>query len=96
MYVTIGVMSSPPTSQSAYPLYARSNSVARPRSGSLDMSTRAAFPGMTREAAHRGGTVYDEFHVEIHHRGANSCEVTVAGELDVGTAPELRAALHWA
>lgn len=33
------------------------------------------------------------FHVTVRHVGLGVCEVSVAGELDVATAPDLRAAL---
>ncbi|MFD3549190.1 STAS domain-containing protein [Streptomyces sp. NPDC058655] len=33
------------------------------------------------------------FHVEVHHCGPDACEVTVTGELDVATGPDLHDAL---
>ncbi|MET8681924.1 STAS domain-containing protein [Streptomyces sp. NPDC004647] len=38
----------------------------------------------------------DTFHVAVRQSGPDICEVTVTGELDVATAPDLRAALHQA
>lgn len=35
----------------------------------------------------------DLFHVTVRHVGPGVCEVSVAGELDVATAPDLRTAL---
>ncbi|MFD5512145.1 STAS domain-containing protein [Streptomyces sp. NPDC127051] len=35
----------------------------------------------------------DLFHVTVRHAGPGVCEVSVAGELDVATAPDLRSAL---
>lgn len=37
--------------------------------------------------------MYDTFHVTVRPCGPDECEVSVTGELDVATAPDLRAAL---
>ncbi|MEU1630694.1 STAS domain-containing protein [Streptomyces sp. NPDC020096] len=36
----------------------------------------------------------DALYVEVHDCGPDSCQVIVTGELDIATAPDLRAALY--
>ncbi|MGP3685801.1 STAS domain-containing protein [Streptomyces sp. IBSNAI002] len=70
--------------------------LARVVLGPLDILPMCGVSWNHRHHGTRGGTVYDTFRVEVRRCGPGSCEVTVAGELDVATAPELRAALHQA
>jgi anti-sigma B factor antagonist len=57
----------------------------------------AADPGFswrhTPSAPLAGGAVYDTLHVAVHPTGPGACRVTVAGDLDVVSAPDVREAL---
>src|SRR3954468_1494778 len=61
-----------------------------------DRADRAGRLGVLWEAGPRGkGTpVHDAIKVHLQTTGPGSCQVTVAGELDVATPPEARTALR--
>ncbi|OEJ29854.1 hypothetical protein AS594_32005 [Streptomyces agglomeratus] len=41
-----------------------------------------------------GGAVNDTFQLGVRATGPDTCRITLAGDLDVATAPELREAVH--
>ncbi|MFB8272992.1 STAS domain-containing protein [Streptomyces sp. NPDC055955] len=47
-----------------------------------------------RDTAIPGGAVYDTIHVDVHATGPGTCRVTVAGDLDVISAPTVRDTLR--
>lgn len=48
----------------------------------------------TPSASLTGGAVYDTLHVAVHPTGPGRCRVTVAGDLDVVSAPDVRDTLR--